>query len=157
MEYRFDVIDLEKNFSTCWKFRRDSYYVSFGSYDGFEADMVSYEDRMKTRIGSLPEGNCHLWFQDEIIGQTEMKLVEDAMVGYVSFLYLVPEFRNMGLGALLQNRAVGVFSALGKNILKLSVSSTNESALSFYEKHGWRKLGPRRGKEHMSMMSYALR
>jgi len=94
--------------------------------------------------------------QDKIIGQTEMKLVSDTDVGYVSLLYLAPEYRGKGLGELLHNHAVKVFSALGKSTIQLSVSKSNRQAISFYAKHGWRNLGPRPEKEQMFLMNYDL-
>ena len=156
MHHRFETIDMERNFETCIKFRRDSYFVSFGTYSGFESEMCSYEERMNDRLKYLPQGNCHLWSQDKIIGQTEMKLTDNPNVGYVSLLYLTPAFRAQGFGELLHRHAVEVFSKLGKSELQLSVSNSNLHALSFYNKHGWQNLGPRPGKEQVFLMSYAL-
>jgi len=156
VQHRFEVINLERDFETCTRFRRDSYFISFGSYSEFESESNSYKDRMTERLGYLPQGNCHLWFQDRIIGQTEMKLVADADVGYISLLYLVPEQRGKGLGELLHKHAIKVFSALGKSTIQLSVSKSNRQALSFYAKHGWRNLGPRPDKETMFLMSCDL-
>ncbi len=156
MDYRFDVINLDKDIETCLEFRKDSYFISFGTYDGFESEMSSYKDRMADRIAYLPQGNCHLWHQGKIIGQTEMKFVADPNIEYVSLLYLVSEYRAQGIGALLQMHAIKVFSALGRGVLQLSVSNTNKQALAFYAKHGWSNLGPRPGKEEMFLMRYAL-
>jgi len=156
VQYRFEVINLERDFQTCTRFRRDSCFVSFGSYSEFESEEHSYKERMTERLDYLPEGNCHLWVQDKIIGQTEMKLVPDTGIGYVSLLYLVPEFRGKGLGELLHKHAIKVFSVLEKSTIQLSVSKSNRQALSFYVKHGWRNLGPRRDKKQMFLMSYDL-
>lgn len=156
MLFKFETIDMKTHSEICFEFRKDSYFLSFESYAGFEAEMRNYNDRMQHRIRLLPQGNCHLWLDDQIIGQTEMKLIEETDVGYVSFLYLTPEYRNQGLGKLLHQHAVEVFSGLGKSTLQLSVSRSNKHALSFYEKHGWVNSGPRAGKEHMFLMTYAL-
>ena len=152
----FKTIDLASDFDTCFAFRKDSYFVSFGTYDGFEVDMSNYKERMAERISYLPHGNCHLWHEGEIIGQTEMKFVDDADIGYVSLLYLKPEFRNQGLGKLLQQRAVEVFSTLGKKSIQLSVSCTNLPALAFYTKHGWENIGARPDKDNVYLMRFPL-
>ena len=156
MQHRFEVVNLERNFETCIKFRRDTYLVSFGSYSEFESEEDSYKERMTERLNYLPEGNCHLLVQDKIIGQTEMKLLPDTEIGYVSLLYLAPEYRGKGLGELLHKHAIKVFSALEKSTIQLSVSKSNRQALAFYAKHGWRNLGPRPDKKQMFLMSYAL-
>jgi len=83
MQHRFKTIDIERDLETCIKFRRDSYFVSFGTYSGFELEMRTYKDRMIDKVDHLPQGNCHLWRKTKIIGQTEMKLVDDLNVGYV--------------------------------------------------------------------------
>ena len=156
MHHRFETINIQRDLETCIQFRRDSYFVSFGTYSGFEADMHSYSERMQDRLKLLPHGNCHLWIKDEIIGQTEMKLVDSPNIGYVSLLYIIPEFRGQGFGEVLLRHAVEVFSKLNKSELQLSVSNSNQQALSFYNKHGWQNLGARPGKEQMLLMSYAL-
>jgi len=153
----FDTINLERDIDTCIRFRRDSYFISFNTYEGFELSMRGYKSRMKDRIGYLPDGNCHLWDRDAIVGQTEMKFVEAPSVGYVSLLYLIKDYRSKGLGKLLHDRAIKVFTELGKSSIKLSVSISNERALSFYAKHGWKNLGPRPGKEEVYLMQYDLR
>ena len=156
MSYQFRRINLERDLETCIAFRRDSYTLSFGSLDGFESDMLNYESRMRAREQDVPEGNCHLWLAGRIVGQTEMKLVDDPDVGYVSLFYLAKEFRSQGLGNLLHDRAVETFAALDKSTLWLSVSRTNQHANRFYEKQGWTSRGPRPGKESVERMSFAL-
>ena len=118
--------------------------------------MQNYEKHTQHRFKRLPQGNCQLWFDDKIIDQSEMKTVDDANVGYVSLLYLIPEYRDQGVGKLLHRHAVEVFSELGKSSLQLNVSNSNKQPLSFYTNQGWVNLGPRPGKEHMFLMTYAL-
>ena len=156
MGLEFKTIDLARDMETCIRFRKDSYLISFGNLDQFEKDILTYERRMIERIGYFPQGNCHLWRGGEIIGQTEMKFVEDERIGYVSFFYLAPEVRGMGYGEALHLRAVREFKAVGKECLKLSVSPENGRALAYYRKMGWTSLGPRPGREHMLLFSYDL-
>ena len=156
MSYKFKTIDLNRDLETCIKFRRDSYYVSFGTHYGFDSEMQDYESRMQERISYLPQGNCHLWCNNLIIAQIEMKLFDNSKIGYVSLMYVHPDFRGKSLGTLLQKRAISVFSNISKTSMQLSVSNTNIIAQSFYKKHGWISLGPRPNKEKMLLMSYSF-
>lgn len=156
MPLEFKTINLTQDLETCIQFRRESYLISFGNLEQFEQDMKTYVERMEHRISYFPQGNCHLWLDGEIIGQTEMKFVEDPVVGYVSFFYLMPSVRGKGYGAALHARAVEEFSAIGRQVLQLSVSPSNSRALAFYAKMGWKNMGPRPGKEHMRLLAYSL-
>lgn len=152
-----ETIDMDKHFATCKGFRADSYYLSFGSDHGLDRSLEGYQARLLTRIKNLPMGNCHLWFDGAIIGQTEMKLVPDLSVGYVNLFYLTEAFRGLGLGLLLLNRAIQVFSDIGKTQLQLSVSASNQAALAFYDKHDFTSLGPKADDSRMLLMNLPLR
>lgn len=156
MSIEFKTINLENDLETCIQFRRDSYLVSFGKLEGFDDFMKPYEKRMRERIAYFPQGNCHLWRSGEIIGQTEMKFIDDPDIGYVSLFYLLPEVRGMGYGKDLHLRAVQEFSKIGKKRLNLSVSPDNHRAVAYYAKMGWTNPGPRPGREHVLLLSYQL-
>lgn len=106
MNYRFKTIDIEEYFETCIKFRKDWYCLSFGIYAGVESEMTTYQKGMNQRLKSLPQGNCHLWSGNKIIGQIEMKCVDDPYIGYVNLLDLIPELRAKGLREILHLHAV---------------------------------------------------
>lgn len=61
--------------------------------------------------------------------------------GYISFFYILPEFRNDGLGVQLIGEAVSVFRSLGRDRLRLSCGEDNPKALRFYERYGFHKIG----------------
>lgn len=65
----------------------------------------------------------------------------DQDVGYITFLYLLPEHRGQGLGPQLLGHAVSFYRAKGRRKLWLSVSERNDVALHFYHKHGFREIG----------------
>ncbi len=155
-EYRLAPIDIEANYDNCLTFRRDSYAQSFGNTSGLEADMRDYRQRLMDKLQQLPQGNCHLWYNHQIIGQTEMKLLADPNIGYVSLFYLIPEYRAQGIGRLLHEHAVKVFQELGKTTIQLSVGQSNDAALAFYAKHGWENLGTHPGKAGRFLMGYCL-
>src|SRR3546814_7939742 len=73
--------DLMKDVETCVRMRRDMYRTSFGTEAGFDEGMgpgnAHYIEQLRSRILQVPEGNAHLWRDDRIVGQLEMRLLED--------------------------------------------------------------------------------
>ncbi len=156
MNYRFKTINLQEDFDTCCQFRRDAHLLNSGSDQDFDNELADYKIQIQEVIDYLPLGNCHLWAGKEIIGQTEMKFTDDPKVGYVSMLYLVPEYRGNGIGEMLHQHSVEVFSAANKAEIQSSVSQANNPAISFYQKHGWKSQNPETGGDEMTLMKYAL-
>jgi ribosomal protein S18 acetylase RimI-like enzyme len=157
---RIAPIELPRDAQTCIAFRRDSYFESFGTQEGADAEMGAdgalYLEKLRARIAEVPEGNCHLWQGERIVGQTEMRVSDDPRMGYVNLFYLVPEWRHRGLGRVLHDHAVAVFTARGKRGLRLSVSRSNAAAIAFYRRLGWRRVGQRPNKETMDILELAL-
>ncbi|HEX4333468.1 MAG TPA: GNAT family N-acetyltransferase [Usitatibacter sp.] len=160
-QYRLAPIDLARDWETCVRFRRDAYVATFGTGDGMDeelgADNAKYLENLRGRIGELPSANAHLWKGERIVGQAEMRLVdEDATLGYVNLFYVVPELRGQALGTILHRHAISVFSGLGKRAIRLSVAARNARALSFYRRLGWRVAGRRTHREAMDVLELAL-
>jgi len=157
---RIAPIDLERDAATCIAFRRDSFHASFGTHEGCDDEMGAdgslYLAKLRARMAQVPEGNCHVWHGDRIVGQTEMRFADDPGVGYVNLFYLLPEWRHRGLGRLLHDHAVAVFAARGCRAIRLSVSRSNERALAFYRRLGWKRLGLRPHKEAVDVMELPL-
>jgi ribosomal protein S18 acetylase RimI-like enzyme len=159
--FRIEPIALERHRATCVAFRRDSFVASFGSSAGIEEEMGPgnslYVEQLRSRIAQVPEGNAHLWEEGRIVGQTEMRLVEDdPSVGYVNLFYVAPECRGRGVGRLLHEHAASVFRARGMERMRLSVSVQNAAALAFYRKLGWVAVGTRPNREPMEILEFAL-
>jgi ribosomal protein S18 acetylase RimI-like enzyme len=160
-QYRLTPIDLARDLATCVAFRREAYVATFGTAEGMEAEVGSdnalYLAQLRHRLAELPEGNAHLWDGERIVGQAEMRLVEDdPSLGYVNLFYVVPDLRGRGLGRVLHRHAVRVFSRLGKRAIRLSVSAKNDAALAFYRRLGWRAVGSRPHREAMEVLELAL-
>lgn len=160
-QYRIVPMDLPRDAETCVRFRRDAYVATFGTREGMDdelgADNSRYLEYLRERISELPAGNAHVWSGDRIVGQAEMRLVEeDAALGYVNLFYVVPELRRQGLGRLLHRHAVSVFSGLGKRAIRLSVAARNAEALAFYRRLGWRSVGSRPHRETMEVLELPL-
>lgn len=145
-ELRFEPIDLGSAAETAIAFRADSYVCSFGSAERFyEADGKGHERYLvwlRERMQSIPGSCVHVWSGATIIGQLEMgRLTGDPEIGYVNLYYLVPAYRNRGLGLRLDEYATAFLRGLGFRAARLNVSPTNEQAMRFYFKNGWRDLG----------------
>jgi GNAT superfamily N-acetyltransferase len=160
-DYRIELINLGEDAQVCVAFRREMYVSSFGSHEGIEEEMgednALYLEQLRAKIAQLPEGNVHLWRGDRIVGQAEMRLLdEDPRVGYVSLFYVAADCRGEGLGRALHEHAVDVFRRRGKKLMRLSVSISNARAIAFYRRLGWTPVGTRPNKEPMAIMEYAI-
>jgi aminoglycoside 6'-N-acetyltransferase len=158
-DFRIAPMDLGRHAGDCIALRRAAYLASFGSPEGIDEEMgpdnARYLDSLAARIAQVPEGNAHLWQGERIVGQTEMRLVDDEPgVGYVNLFYLLPDFRGRGLGRMLHEHAVAVFSRLGRRTLRLSVATGNAAAIGFYRKLGWVTVGTRPNRVPMEIMEF---
>ena len=64
---------------------------------------------------------------------------DEAATGHIALVYLLPEYRGMGLGAQLIGRAVIEYRARGMKTLRLNVATVNKPAQRFYERMGFRR------------------
>ena len=65
--------------------------------------------------------------------------------GWLSLLYLRPEYRGKGFGIQALGRAVVAFRQAGRQGLRLVVAEENETARAFYEREGFRQIGLEEG------------
>lgn len=145
-DLEFTPINLEQDRETCLEFRIDSYVCSFGSADNFykEGGAEHYFDWLKNKIEKNPASAIHVKFQGKIIGQMEMgSFKKTAETGMVNLYYLAPEFRGLGFSAHLDSYAMKFMKECRYKTARLSVSPTNKRAVRYYEKQGWKNLGPR--------------
>ena len=160
-ELRFTPIDLDASGETAVVFRADSFVCSFGSAERFyEADGKGHERYLvwlRQRMQSLPGSCVHVWSGNSLVGQIEMmRFKNDPELGYVNLYYLVPAYRSRGLGRYLDRYAAEFLTGLGFRRARLNVSPTNEQAMRFYMKNGWRDLGPHPDHPHVHTMEKEL-
>ncbi len=158
---RFEPVDLDSAAETAIAFRADSFRCSFGSAERFyEADGKGHERYlvwMRQLMQSIPGSCVHVWNGGTIVGQIEMNRFKgDPEMGYVHLYYLVPAYRNRGLGRRLDEYATEFLRGFGFRAARLSVSPTNQQAMRFYLKNGWRDLGPRPGHPEVHIMDKNL-
>lgn len=65
--------------------------------------------------------------------------------GWVSLLYLAPEYRGIGCGIQLLGRAIVHYESLGRTALRLHVADDNTAALAFYRRCGFKELSSEPG------------
>ena len=77
--------------------------------------------------------------------ETDPERSKGALVGWVSLVYIKEQLRGMGLGTQLVGRAITNYEMLGREKLRLHVSSENAAAIKFYEGLGFTVLGSEPG------------
>lgn len=151
----FKPIDFDAHGHVCIAFRRDSFVCSFG-WDGFLAadgdQGESYLERLRSRSLLFPDGHVHVWGSGEIVGQIEMRVLDDPRRGHVSLFYLTEQARGSGAGDELQRYVMQFMRSQGVGTAQLNVSPTNARALRYYRKHGWKDCGLRPGRDDVYLM-----
>ena len=126
----------------CWyaACRKDAWENVYGPTEFFDG-AAYYQDALREAAGE-PWAIC-----EAVLGETRVGLLQlavnrqaDEGVGYIPFLYLLPEFRGQGLGIQLIGQAVSFFRKRGRNRLQLQVSPQNRAALAFYRRYGFQEL-----------------
>ena len=154
--YRIATIDLA-DAGTCVRMHREMYAASFGTEEGLEEEMgegnALYLAQLREKLARWPEGNVHLWRDGRIVGQLEMRPVEDEPgVGYLSLIHVLAEYRGHGLGKRLHRHAMQACHDRGMRLMRLSVSQRNAAALRFYKRLGWAPAGTRPNRLPMTIM-----
>ncbi|YCO04936.1 GNAT family N-acetyltransferase [Vibrio sp. VNB-15] len=139
----FVPVDLSLHLDLCIAFRRDAYEVSFGHQNGFDTQEITF---WFASIAEDPEaGFFHVIKDGEIIGQLECRhpvLDEEGLrFGYINLVYLLPKFRNQGLGKQLQDFLLKRFADDGCTYARLRYIPGNHAGERFYRKQGWYPVG----------------
>lgn len=121
--------------------RREAWICIYGTEEGLDADGF-YEELCGMRRYH-PNAAAYARWGDETVGFIQLAPARrrDRGVGYVSFVYLLPEYRGKGLGAQLIGYAVSTYRAMGRRALQLGVAQENRRAQRFYEKLGFHAVG----------------
>lgn len=148
-QIKFKVANLDRDMSTCIEFRKDSFFSSFGSYEKWVNQSGEngeiYSAWLKKYQSDNPNGVIHLWKQGEIIGQLEFMLDKNLLRrGYVNLFYLTPELRGSDAGEIMHKYVCDELKGKKCSGARLSVSETNERAISYYTKYGWQYVEPRK-------------
>jgi GNAT superfamily N-acetyltransferase len=143
MDIRFEPIAIDTHFSQCVAFRRDAYLCSFGTDVGFEDSIIGYKALLQQNTLEKGWFYFHIWHESQLIGQLEFRSFSKTPdTGYVQLIYLIPEYRGLGLGTELQEFIRTQLRDAGCSKAKLSVSRANKTALRHYKRSGWTYLFP---------------
>ena len=66
-------------------------------------------------------------------------------VGYIVTIDVLEEFRRQGLGTALLFEAENRLAGKGVRVVTLDTATDNASAIAFWQKHGYRTIGRRKG------------
>jgi ribosomal protein S18 acetylase RimI-like enzyme len=149
MNLIFAPINIEKDLDIAFEYLMDSFRSSFGedraAWPPAQANLTKerHHEDLRKFAAADPRGIFHVWFQEKIVGQLELKSVKaHPDTGYVSLYYLIPELRGMGLAAEMDKFAKEELKKRKYTKAQLTVSATNHRAQAFYKKQNWRELGP---------------
>ena len=118
----------------------DAWMAAHGNLVGFEPAPYYHAARDHYRRDS---GAISLLYDgDSFAGLIDLDIArgEHAGYGWVSLLYLCPEYRGRGLGVQLLGRAVTRYRTLGRGAVRLYAAEDNTAALAFYRANGFTEL-----------------
>ncbi|TCP56038.1 acetyltransferase (GNAT) family protein [Tumebacillus sp. BK434] len=104
-----------------------------------EEDYIQFA---KQKAADLPEGFVLMEDDGHTVGELVLRRAEyeGREVGYISFIYVVPEGRGQGYSQQLLRYAEDLFRKLQFPEYHLRVAQTNARAIRFYEKNGFEQL-----------------
>lgn len=118
----------------------DAWAASHGSGAGFVASPYLTSALGHYRLD--PRSILKIFSGDVFTGILDLDPERGRHAGYgwITLLYLRPEFRGRNLGVQLLGRAVCHYEALGRTAIRLHVSSDNKNGIAFYQKNGFRAI-----------------
>jgi len=106
----------------------------------------SYYSAIKRRQERSSDFCVFAVFGGEIVGLVDAFPRKDfPAIGFISFIYLVSEFRDQNFGKQLEEYAMTLFKKHKCSHAELDVHSKNLTALKFYEKNGWKIISEKNG------------
>lgn len=119
----------------------DSWQNAHGSLLGFDGDI--YLGGAEKASSKNPRCLMKAYTGTDFAGIIELdpQRMSSCRAGWISFFYLLPEYRGNRFGPQLLGHAVSFFRALGRDKLRLHVAETNKGAIHFYEREGFSQVG----------------
>ena len=95
---------------------------------------------------------------EETIGLVDMDTRRGVHAGYgwLSLLYLRPEYRHQGYGIQVLGRVYRKYQKLGRKSLRLNVAVSNRDARAFYDREGFTVLGHDGGADGLLLLEKTL-
>lgn len=103
----------------------------------------NYLEKAETSYKKGPQFLMSANRKHTIVGmlQLDPDLGKEDNAGYISFFYMIPEYRGKGLGVQLFGQAISTYRPMGRTKLRLACGEDNAAAKHFYAKHGFQKIG----------------
>ncbi|MEI4831591.1 GNAT family N-acetyltransferase [Bacillus sp. FJAT-53711] len=135
----FRHVDVEKDKQTIIKFFTDT-------DEELEFNENEYIKYAKQKQLNFPEGFVLLENDQQAVGELVLRYdnYEGREIGYVSFVYVIPEGRGKGYSNLIFQYAENQFKKRNVFEYHLRVAQSNVRAIKFYEKQGLEIIGEER-------------
>ena len=116
---------------------RDSWIAAHGTDAGFISSI--YLSSARSHAAKDPESLLKVLSGDTPVGVLELdpKRGKEFGCGWISLLYLKPEYRGHNLGVQLIGMADSYFFQKKRSAVRLHVAVTNEHAIGFYHHYGF--------------------
>lgn len=131
------------------EFRRATVLAATGDETAFDTwfpPEKPYSVMLDT-LRAFDEAACvFVEINDIPVGQLDLRIdmTDDQPAGYVSSIYLMPEWRGQGIGELMEGYAVGFFRKHGADWASLRTNPKQDKVMEFYQKLGWEVVGEAR-------------
>ena len=138
-------LDMDREWGFYYQCRKDAWITIHGSLDKFDGAAFTADAAAQARVS--PDAVWQVMLLDKPVGlvQLDIPTAQAQDYGPVPFLYLLPDYRGMGLGVQLIGQAVSVFRRMGCDRLRLRCAPDNAVAQKFYAKYGFYKIGEAAG------------
>lgn len=119
----------------------DAWCSAHGDLNGFSPS--PYYEAALLHHKENKDAVLQMYLGEEPVGLLDLDTKRGAHAGYgwISLIYLKPEYRFQGYGIQILARAISLYSAMGRKALRLHAAKDNKAALAFYEKYGFEALG----------------
>jgi ribosomal protein S18 acetylase RimI-like enzyme len=138
----YRTIDLRIDSRLAVDHQLDACICSFGDDLKFQGG-TRYLRWLESKIQEFPEGFLMAFAGERCFGQLELEVPYGSSVGYANLFYVTPEFRGLGFGQMLHERARAYFASWEATEINLHCSPTNHRALRFYQRLGYRRIQDR--------------
>lgn len=137
---RFEPLQFPRDsafFDSCYA---DAWAAAHGSTAGYTARPYLRSAKEHART---PHAVVKLLSGDKVVGMIDMDPDRGRREGFgwISFFYLLPEYRGKGWAAQLLGHALWFSELHGRKSVRLHVAEDNTHARGFYEHFGFQKIG----------------
>ena len=136
----FDPLTLPQDTALYDHCYTSTWLASHGNLNGYAP--VIYEHTAARHAQEDPSLLVKMSREGEVKGILELDpdRGEADSAGWISLIYMEPDYRRRRLGIQLLGHAVSVFRKKNRTHIRLHVSHTNQQAIGFYEYNGFLKL-----------------